>query len=730
EGEALALYLEVDERDRSDVDKIENRLKEVFTQLRESRVMGGGRGGQSAFLFSRLINFLALLPLPLLYLLLFCCCKSWSLASKTTTASLDHRYCVIGAGPAGLQIGYFLHKAKRDYVIFEKANHSGSFFTAYPRHRRLISINKRHTGRTNQEFNLRHDWNSLLSEDESLLFREFSTEFFPEAEAMVRYLNEFATRQDLQVRYNTEIRDIKKMGGIGDSPGSMFTMKDQHNRQYTCKYLIVATGIWVPNSPSFQGSELVDGYENIDTDPSVYEGKNVLILGRGNAAFETADNIYGMTNMVHMVSRSRARLSWNTHYVGDLRAINNGLLDTYQLKSLDGLLEAAVEDMVLERRNGRIYIQFPWDSESLKHMNTRREERGEEVNTENDFDNFSLREGYDHVIRCLGFKFDFSIFENSTVPTRSTKKVKYPGIKHTYEAQNVPGMYFAGTSTHSLDYRKSAGGFVHGFRYTTRVLHRLLEWRHEGQRWPVTSYSTQDLLNVLVRRINEASGPYQMFGVLADIVLLRDNGERFELLQEFPLSLLARLEELTGREAGEVIVILMEYGPDFSGPDKDTFRTDRATGDPLEAHRSNFLHPVFYYYKRIPTESEMLNKWGKMPLPRPTRVHHVLEDFLTIWTAQQSHILPLRRFLEFVTRRDLRHHYTDSCLAFALTNGRPPPMCSHGGAFGVWMSRKSLSELISVESPKKEDTSFPTENSTLSVRPHSPGTSSFIASTF
>ena len=39
----------------------------------------------------------------------------------------------------------------------------------------------------------------------------------------------------------------------------------------------------------------------------------------GNAAFETADALYGHTNMVHMLSRSRARLAWSTHYVGDLR---------------------------------------------------------------------------------------------------------------------------------------------------------------------------------------------------------------------------------------------------------------------------------------------------------------------------------------------------------------------------------------------------------------------------
>lgn len=41
--------------------------------------------------------------------------------------------------------------------------------------------------------------------------------------------------------------------------------------------------------------------------------------GRGNSAFEFADGVYGSTNLIHMVSRSRIRLSWATHYVGDLR---------------------------------------------------------------------------------------------------------------------------------------------------------------------------------------------------------------------------------------------------------------------------------------------------------------------------------------------------------------------------------------------------------------------------
>ncbi|KAK8401483.1 hypothetical protein O3P69_001008 [Scylla paramamosain] len=539
--------------------------------------------------------------------------------------------------------------------------------------------------RQTRNFNLRHDWNSLLSHDPSLLFKHFSSEFFPEADTMVRYLGEFAGRLGLRVKYNTVVQELQRHHDSTANPKGHFSFRDQHGRRYSCRTVVMATGMSVPSKPNFPGAHYTLGYEKLPLDPAFYEGKNVLILGRGNAAFETADAIYGSTNMVHMVSRSRARLSWNTHYVGDLRAVNNGLLDTYQLKSLDGLVEASVEDMVLEKQNGLIYVQFPWDQKSKNYLQANNGKERKLIK-ENHFDNFCLREGYDIVLRCLGFKFDFSIFSNSTLPGTSAKKSKYPAVKHTYEAQSVPGLYFAGTATHSLDYRRSAGGFIHGFRYTVRALHRLLEWRLEGRRWPVTSYAIRDLLNVLLKRMNEASGPYQMFGELADVVLLRDGKTRFELLEEFPVHLLAQLEDLTGREAGEVVVMLMEYGPDFSGPEKDTFRMDRSTGDPLEAHRSNFLHPVLYYYKRVPTEAEMMMKWDKTILPKPERIHHVLEDFLTLWTSQQSHILPLRRFLEYVTGNDLRHHYAHTCLSHALTNGLAPQMCGWESGLSIWPS--------------------------------------------
>ena len=34
---------------------------------------------------------------------------------------------------------------------------------------------------------------------------------------------------------------------------------------------------------------------------------------------------------------------------------------------------------------------------------------------------------------------------------------------------------------------------------------------------------------------------------------------------------------------------------------KDVLREDRATGDPFQGDRSNFLHPVLYYYHQFPS---------------------------------------------------------------------------------------------------------------------------------
>lgn len=243
-----------------------------------------------------------------------------------------------------------------------------------------------------------------------------------------------------------------------------------------------------------------------------------------------------------------------------------------------------------------------------------------------------------------------------------------------YEGKSTPGLFVLGTAAHSRDYRASAGGFVHGFRYTVRAVHRVLERRYHGKKWPSTRLSTSQLQSWILKRVGEASGPYQMFEMLGDIILLQ--GSHCEYLEEFPLQALPQLASLSGREASEhgLIVLLMQYGKkkiDFLG-------RNRAETDWTKAWKSNFLHPVLYYYDTLPTDEDMKFRPHGWPLPRPKAIHHMVEDFLTEWDGPVSHIQPLRRFLEHAVQTDLRAFYAESCFRFSLTHRKPPIFCQRG----------------------------------------------------
>lgn len=88
-----------------------------------------------------------------------------------------------------------------------------------------------------------------------------------------------------------------------------------------------------------------------------------------------------------------------------LRAVNNALLDTYQLKSLDGIADGIlVEELAVVK-----------DGEKLRVLIVDKE--GNDVTT----DNYALREPYDRVISCLGYTYNFSLFSRFV----SLKKALY-----------------------------------------------------------------------------------------------------------------------------------------------------------------------------------------------------------------------------------------------------------------------------------------------------------------
>ena len=100
------------------------------------------------------------LALPRLALLLLAaqlpsCGAFWGSSPSPSPSPLSLNkafdYCIVGAGPGGLQLGHYMHQQSRDYVIFERQPIPCPFFARFPVHRQLISLNKRFTGRDNEE---------------------------------------------------------------------------------------------------------------------------------------------------------------------------------------------------------------------------------------------------------------------------------------------------------------------------------------------------------------------------------------------------------------------------------------------------------------------------------------------------------------------------------------------------------------------------------------------------
>jgi hypothetical protein len=82
---------------------------------------------------------------------------------------------------------------------------------------------------------LRHDWNSLLSADEKLLFRHFSRDFFPHKSELSQYMNAYKSHWSLNVKYETNIVDISRIEDSANGDRAMFALKDGEDNRYIAR---------------------------------------------------------------------------------------------------------------------------------------------------------------------------------------------------------------------------------------------------------------------------------------------------------------------------------------------------------------------------------------------------------------------------------------------------------------------------------------------------------------
>jgi thioredoxin reductase len=502
-------------------------------------------------------------------------------------------YLILGAGPAGLQLAYCLQQAGRDYLVLEAGAGPGTFFTKFPRHRTLISNNKVHTGFTDPERNLRWDWNSLLCDEPKLLFKEYSTRYFPPADVFVRYLQDFANHYRLNIRCNARAAHISRL------PEGGFGVEESCGTVHCCRRLIVATGVTKPYVPPIPGVELAECYTEVSVDPKDFINQRVLILGKGNSAFETADNLAETAAIIHLASPHSVQMAWKTHFVGHLRAVNNNMLDTYQLKSQNAVLDCHVD--AIERVGDRYKV-----SVSYLHAHGEREELC-----------------YDRVILCTGFRFDTSIFDEACRP-ELTIKDRFPRQTCEWQSTNVPDLYFAGTLTQQRDFKKTTSGFIHGFRYNSRALGHILERKYHGVEWSsrLIPRTPEALTDAVIERANRSSALWQQFGFLADVLAFRNGDDQVRYLEEVPV---AYAHESNLVRDGDYYLMTLEYG-DFHDLDlinpRGDYRPERH--DVAHAHLSPGLHPILRHYRR----GELVS------------VHHVIEDIYGEW-MEEVHTQPL-----------------------------------------------------------------------------------------
>jgi thioredoxin reductase len=510
---------------------------------------------------------------------------------EQTQPERTHQYIVVGAGPAGLQLSYYLHRAGADYVTLEREQAPGQFFSRFPRHRRLISLNKVHTTSTDPEIRLRWDWNSLLNDSPELLFPKYSTEYFPHADDMVRYLGEFQRIHGLDVRYGTGVRRIERVdGGFAlHTDGGV----------WRCRCLVVATGWGRPYVPAIRGIEHATGYEEMTVDPAAYAGQRVLIIGKGNSAFETASAILGHAAMVHLASRQPLRLAWNTKHPGDVRGQYGALLDSYQFKTLHSVLDCTIDE--IRRVGDRFEVDITYT-----HAD------GERATLE-----------YESVLRCTGFRMDTSVFDASCRP-EMIRDGRFPGSRPDWQSSNVDGLYFAGTIAQARDSRHASSPFIDGFRYNLRTFTALLRERYDGVPLPydVVAADPAALTELVLDRVNWSSALWTQFEYFCDAYVSDAATGHLRHYQDLPE------DYAVTRFEGEshYYTVGLRWGRDDYG---DVFAIDRHP-TPDRARESAFIHPVIRRYRGAELVAEQ----------------HLLEDLLAEWRRPDRHVEPLRAFFE------------------------------------------------------------------------------------
>ena len=297
-------------------------------------------------------------------------------------------------------------------------------------------------------------------------------------------------------------------------------------------------------------------------------------------------------------------MAWETKYVGNLRAINNNILDTYQLKSQNVIIDARIDN--IKHENNKFIVYF-----SYTHAHQEKEELV-----------------YDRVIVCTGWCFDASIFDETCKPNLTISN-RFPEQTSEWESTNIKDLYFAGVLMHMRDFKKKQSGFIHGFRHNIRALHNILEQKHHNKELPaqLITLNSEKIVDAIIQRINISAGLWQQTGFLCDAIVISEQNKYAKYYQELPTDYVHESELGLNHH---YYIVTLEFSLNIFKTNKNLFAIERVHKENIAAaSESAFIHPIIRRFSKGQLVAE----------------HHVIEDLASEW-LEDVHIQPLFKFFD------------------------------------------------------------------------------------
>ncbi|GIO22831.1 NAD(P)/FAD-dependent oxidoreductase [Oceanobacillus sp. J11TS1] len=311
---------------------------------------------------------------------------------------------VIGAGQAGLSVGYYLKQSKQNFILIDKGTEVGESWKA--RYDTLTLFTPRMYSSL--------PGMPLVGEEQG----------FPTKDEIATYLEKYADRYEIPIKLNTEVVNIFKMNGN-------YIIKT-NSEKYQSKNVVIATGPFqIPNIPPFSKflpNNIKQLHSSEYKNPIQLIDGSVLVVCAGNSGAQIAVELSKQRETYLAYSRKlkflplsvgRKSIYWWFDKLGILKANH---------KSRMGKLIQRIGDPIFgfELKNAI----------NNKEVITKKRVTGSEQNKVIFEDSSTLE--VNNIIWATGFKSDFSWLKIDDVINVEGKVIHYRGIS------TIQGLYFIG----------------------------------------------------------------------------------------------------------------------------------------------------------------------------------------------------------------------------------------------------------------------------------------------